>query len=201
MYHKQFCILSCALVILSCSCSSAKHIVTKYYTKNGAALDSIAASYKVLNRKKPFSLQFTNKHFNRISIDIITDSIKYVYAFDVEEPRFKDTLSKYGLNAAGITELVRGMQSVRCTWINNLSYNSGSGAEAVTFMSIRQVSTNYPFVPPKYYILIWFSRPQYFDSEGRLLTGRKLKQVRKINNDIFRRVNDKVCYTVSSSFR
>src|SRR5687767_6896723 len=88
-----------AVTILFCSCSSTQQISVKYYEKNETVLDSIEASYKVLSAVKPFALQFTNKKFNEVSIDIITDSLRYVYAFTVGEPRFSDTLKKYGLNA------------------------------------------------------------------------------------------------------
>jgi len=58
-----------------------------------------------------------------------------------------------------------------------------------------------PFKNAKYYILTYFQQPQYFDSEGQLLERRKLRRLRKINGDIFKRINDKVCYTVSVKFR
>jgi hypothetical protein len=68
-------------------------------------------------------------------------------------------------------------------------------------MSIKPVALKAPFSYAKYYILTYFQQPQYFDAEGRLLERRKLRRLRKINGDIFKRINDKVCYTVSARFR
>jgi hypothetical protein len=113
----------------------------------------------------------------------------------------KDTLTRYGLNAKGISVLVGNMKAIKCTWVNNLDYYVDGVKHYMIFMSIRQRSFSGPFIPMKYYILTYFPRQQYFDKEGRLLDRRREKRLRKINGDIFYRINDKVCYTVSSSFR
>ena len=68
-------------------------------------------------------------------------------------------------------------------------------------MSIRPVAIHLPFTYEKFYILTFYAQPQYFDSEGRLLERRRLRKLRKINDEIFRRINDKVCYTISERFR
>ncbi len=183
------------------SCSTPRSVSTKYYQKHETELDKIETVYKQLYKLKPFSLQFTNKNFDEVALEIMTDSIKYVYTFLINEPRLNDTLRKYGMNLKGTADLISRMKAVKCTWINNLDYNSETGMQSLVFMSIRQLSANLPFVPPKYYILAYFNKPQYYDSEGRLLTGRRLRKTSKINGDVFWRINDKVSYTVSSSFR
>jgi len=165
-------------------------------------LNSIETSYKIFYRQKPFALQFTDRTFKTVSIDIMTDSLKYVYVFGLnEKERMNDTLLKYGLNLSGVRKLITEMKSIKCTWINNLDYYVDAKKRDMIFMSIRQKSLNLPFVSPKYYILAYFATPQYFDEQGRLLDGRKLRRLRKIHGDIFQRINDKVCYTVSKSFR
>ena len=93
------------------------------------------------------------------------------------------------------------MRSIRCIWINNLDYYTNNQKNSLVFMSIRNVAIHLPFTNEKYYILTFYPQPQYFDSEGRLLANRRLRKLRKINDDIFRRINDKVCYTISERFR
>ncbi len=189
------------VVLVVCSCSTSKSVSTNYYQKHGPALDNIEALYKGLYKQKPFSLQFTNKNFDEIALEIMTDSIKYVYTFGTNESRLNDTLRKYGINQKGTADLISRMKAVKCTWINNMDYNSEAGLQSLVFMSIRELSANLPFIPVKYYILAYFNKPQYYDKEGRLLTGRKLRKTSKINGDFFWRINDKVSYTVSTSFR
>ena len=53
----------------------------------------------------------------------------------------------------------------------------------------------------KYYTLTFYKQPQYFDAEGRLLDKKNRKKLRIVNNEIFWRINDRVCYTISNHFR
>ncbi|MES2374321.1 MAG: hypothetical protein V4557_17215 [Bacteroidota bacterium] len=192
--------LLCAAALM-CSCASRKVFSTNYYTENEKTLTSIEQLYKNINQQKHFSIAFTDKSFEYISLEILTDSIKYIYEFNIKEPRLQDTLLKYGLPVKDIADLVTQMSSIRCIWINNLDYYVNGQKRSLVFMSIRHVAINLPFTSEKYYILTFYAQPQYFDSEGRLLAGRRLRKLRIINGDVFQRINDKVCYTVSERFR
>ena len=193
-------VLFCAIGLL-CSCASRKVFLTNYYHDNEKTLTVIEQSFRKLYDQKRFSVGFTDFSFNDISLEIITDSIKYIYEFETQEPRFRDTLNKYGLPVQGITELIRQMKSIKCIWINNLDYYTNNQKRSLVFMSIKPAVIHVPFTPEKYYILTFFSQPQYYDNEGNLLAGRKLRKLRKINDDVFMRVNDKVAFTKSNRFR
>jgi hypothetical protein len=119
----------------------------------------------------------------------------------MNEPRLTDTLLRFGMNAAGVTAITRQMQSIRCAWINESDYYVDGRKHSLILMSVKPVALKRPFVYAKYYVLTYFPQPQYFDSEGRLLQKRKLNELRKINGEIFRRINSKVCYTISGRFR
>jgi hypothetical protein len=184
------------------SCSSARKISSGYYHKNAKVLDNMEVTYRELYRQKPFALQFTDKSFEAVSIDILTDTIKYVYVFNPgEKERMNDTLRKYGISIPGLNKLISQMKEIKCNWINMLDYYVDAAKHNMIFMSIRPVEWTAPFIPPKYYIVTYFSTQQYFDKEGRLLDKRRTRRLRKINGDIFYRITDKVCYTVSASFR
>ena len=194
-------LLLLCIIALLCSCASRKVISSNYFYENEKTLTVIEQSYKALYRQNPFSLAFTDKSFNYISLEIITDSIKFIYEFEINEPRLQDTLAKYHLSAIAVTGLITQMRSIHCIWINNLDYYVTDQKRSLVFMSIRQVSTQIPFTAEKYYVLTFYSQPQYFDKEGRLLAGRRLRKLRIINGDIFYRINDRVCYTISEQFR
>lgn len=183
------------------SCNSTKRISTKYFYENEKVLNDIEHSFKGLYKQKPFSIEFTDHSFNFVSLEIITDTLKYIYEFGIDESRLRDTLAKYDLNEKGIMELIKQMRSIHCTWINNLDYYVDEQKNSLIFISMRPVALSRPFTNKKYYILTYFSQPQYFDSEGKLLVKRQRKRVRKINNEVFWRINDKVCYTISGRFR
>lgn len=194
-------ILFFAVAAIICSCNSTKKISSKYYYQNEEVLNNIEHSFKILYQQKPFSIEFTDRSFNFVSIEIITDSLKYIYEFGINETRLKDTLVKYDLNEKGIADLITQMRSIHCTWINNLDYYVDEKMNSLIFISMRPVALSKPFTNKKYYVLTYFSQPQYFDSEGKLLVKKQRKRVRKINGEIFRRINDKVCYTIAGRFR
>jgi hypothetical protein len=194
-----FCLFG--ILLMLSSCATKKMFSSKYYYHNEKALTDIEQSYKSLNDQKPFSIGFTDKSFHYISLEIITDTIKYIYEFEVTEPRLQDTLHKYQLPIQGIIELVKKMQLLQCIWINKLNYYDNNQKRSLIFMSIRKAVFQLPFTTEKYYILTFYPQPQYYDSVGNLLSKRQLQKIRKINGDTFRRINDKVAYTVSNKFR
>ena len=185
-------------VLHSCS---PRNISTKYYVQNKTTLDKIEQSYSKLYRQKPFIVGFTDKRFENISLEIITDSLTYIYDFKLNEKRLSDSLLKYNLNSTAITELINEMRSIRCTWVNNFDYYADTVKKSLVFLSIKPVGLSRPFSNKKYYIITYFSQKQYYDKEGRLVNNRKQRQLQKLNGDIFKRINDRVSYTVSSTYR
>ena len=185
-------------IFLSCS---PRTISTNYYDQNKDVLDRIEESYAKLYQQNPFTIAFTDKYFQTISLEIITDSLTYIYEFNVSEKRIKDSLEKYQLNVPATMELIREMRSIRCTWINNFDHYVDGKKKSLIFMSIKPVGLNSFFSKKRYYILTYFSQPQYYDKAGRLLDNRKQRQLQRLNGEIFRRINDKVSYTISSNYR
>ena len=187
------------ILVQATSCTSLN--ITNYYRKNQSTLDSIEAVYHQAYEKKPFSLEFTDRPFNRLSIELVTDTLTYIYEYTVGEPRLQDTLLRYGYDTAAINNLIANMRSMECTWIDNLDYYTEERKHSLIYITLWPRIFNSPFANKKYYILTYFQQPQYFDSDGRLLVGRRLRRIRRINAEVFRRINDKVAYTISDRFR
>ena len=188
----------CTCLLFSCS---PKNISTRYYYENEKVLDRIEESYKALYPLGPFNVGFTDREFKTVSLEIITDTLSYIYEFNIEEPRLSDTLTAYNLNAAKINALIKQMHDIRCTWINHSDYYVDEKKHTLILMSIKPVALKSLFSYAKYYVLTYFPQPQYFDSEGRLLDKRTLRRLRKINGEVFKRINSKVCYSVTGHFR
>lgn len=201
--HSKFHHILILLGIISacCSCTSVKTFTTNYYRENEKTLSAIESSFKKSYEQKAFSVGFNDYSFNYISLEIKTDSIKYIYEFEIHETRLQDSLKKYQMPAEAIMDLIKKMRSIKCTWINQLDYYSNEQKKSLVYISIHPVHFRLPFTSEKYFILTYYSQPQYFDNEGVLLASRRVRKLRKINGDIFHRINDKVCYTISESFR
>ena len=184
---------------LACSCTSLN--ITNYYRKHQNTLDGISRVYQSAWHAHHFSIEFTNRSFDQLSLEFDTDTLTYIYEFTFGEPRMQDSILKFGYDTAAINSLVSGMRSMECTWINNLDYYSDTTRHSLVYISLWPRAFNLPFANKKYYILTYFSQPQYFDPEGNLMTGRRLRRIRKINGETFKKINDRVCYTISAQFR
>jgi hypothetical protein len=182
------------------SCSP-KNISANYYYQHEKVLDNIEESYKQLYQQQAFTIAFTDRAFKTISLEIITDTLSYIYGFDIEEPRLTDTLAVYHFQVSKILDLVQLMRSIQCTWINKLDYYVDEKKNTLILMSIKPVVPGTPFSYKKYYSLTYFPKAQFFDSTGQLLDKRNVRRVRKIKGEVFKRINDKVCYTISGNFR
>ena len=190
------------LVVIGFLLGSCRSInISKYYSEHEPILNKLQQSYKAQYNSKPFSLEYIDKSFTHISVEIFTDSLKYIYVFEHDELRLKDTLEKYHLSSGGVSELLTEMRLVHCNWINNLDYYVDRKKNSLVFMSFRSFGFHFPFKREKYYILTYFPQPQYYDSKGRLLDKRELRKIRKINEDVFKRINEKVAYTISDRYR
>lgn len=191
--------LSIFAILLLSSCTSLN--ITNYYRKHQNTLDGMASVYQKAWHTHHFSIEFTDRSFDHVSLELDTDTLTYIYEFAIGEDRMQDSILKYSYDTAAINNLIFNMRSMECTWINNLDYYTDTARHSLVYISLWPRAINLPFVNKKYYILTYFSRPQYFDSEGNLLTGRRLRHIRKINGETFKKINDKVCYTISAQFR
>ncbi|MES1226575.1 MAG: hypothetical protein ABUT20_64465 [Bacteroidota bacterium] len=197
----QLIILFLLSVLFLFSCKAPKGFAKSYYKKNETILTGIEETYRTLYKQKPFSIEFSDRSFKYISIEFITDSLKYIYEFSLDETDLKDSLTKFGYDAKAIVSLISNMKSIECTWINNLDYFTNGKRKSLIFISIRPRRLDIPYNTKKYYILTFYPQPQYYDKEGRLLEGRRLRKLRRLNEETFWRINDKVCYTLSDRFR
>jgi len=153
------------------SCTSLN--ITNYYHKHQSTLDSIESDFKKAYQEKPFSIEFTDRPFNHVSLELMTDSLTYIYEFGVGERRMDDSLRKYGFNVPAIDALITKMRSVECTWVNNLDYYNDEKKQSLIYISLWPRIFNSPFVNKKYYILPYSRLSQALHSEGNLLAGRR----------------------------
>lgn len=185
-------------IFFSCS---PRNVSSRYYYENEKALDRIEETYKSLYPKGPFTVGFTDKDYKIVSLEIIKDTVSYIYEFNIDEPRLIDTLVAYKLNAGKITTLIKEMNSIRCTWINQADYYVDEKKQSLIYMSIKPVALQGPLSSAKYYILTYFEQPQYYDKEGNLLDKKTVRRIRKFKGDTYKRINSKVAYSVSGTFR
>ena len=195
------CYIFFSIIQFALSSCSTKIVSNNYYQEHKGTVDSIERRYEKLNPQKPFSLAYTDKKFNIISVEMISDTLTRIYEFNIHEKRLADTLLKYNYDTAGIYYLVRKMQEAKVTWINSFDYYVNDQPQQLIILSIKPKTVRYIFSPPKYIALSYFRTPQYFDEKGRLLDGRRTKEVRKIKGQVFYKITDRICYTITEKYR
>ena len=183
------------------SCSPSNHFTARYYEENKEALTSIRDLYKTCYAAKPFSVEFKDKNFRYISFEILNDTMRYIYNFDLEEPFLADTLDKYKYDTKDIVCLIDDMRRIRCTWISKLDYYENREKKNLVFISVRHNKLKSFTKGEKYYALAFFNERQYFDEKGRLTDKSEKKRMREINGQVFRKITDQICYAITGNFR
>ncbi|HEX7902724.1 MAG TPA: hypothetical protein VF487_02515 [Chitinophagaceae bacterium] len=183
------------------SCSTAMKFPTRYYNEHKGILDSIRYNYESAYDKKPFHIQFKDKRFRYISFEMLSDTFRYIYNFDLEAHDFADTLYKYNYNTPQIISLIADMSSIRCIWISHLDYYENRQKKNLVFISMRHNQLESFFKGEKYYALAFFNERQFFDKQGRLTDKSERKRMREINGQVFHKITDRICYAITGNFR
>lgn len=199
--HITIILLLLALSSLLSACSYSRRFSNSYYKENDSLFQSIHQRFVQLHRQRPFSLAVEDKNFQEIGLEIITDTIKYVYHFHMDEPRLIDTLSKYRFDTKGMSALINDMLQLHCTWITNLDYYETRQRKFLVFISVRHKKLKSFPRSEKYFTLAFFDQPQPYDNHGRLIDKQDGKSLHRINAGLFRRIDDKICYSLSANFR
>lgn len=192
-----------SLVLFLCGCTISKLYPENYYAKHKELLHQTESTYKKASGKKSFALGFTSLDFSSISIELKTDTVRYIYDFLVDDQSMNDTLQKLGYDVAAIQTIIANMKTVKSTWINTLDYYVDGNPQSLSFLSIpvKQFSFFPLLQKRKYYVYTFYNQPQSYDSLGRLLDKKHTRRLRKVNGQHFYRINDRVSYTISGKFR
>ena len=185
------------------ACTVSKIYPVAYYEQNKETLHDIEQLYAQAAGKGQLALVFADMDFTKLSLEFRTDTVRYIYDFNYREAWVNDSLYKFGYDTSLVQKIITDMRTIKCTWINTLDYYVEGNKKLLLFVSVpvKQFSLFPTFQKSKYYLFNFYKQPQYYDEEGRLLDKKKLSRLRKVNNEVFLRITDKVCYTVAGKFR
>ena len=165
---RQYFHIVLLIALVAASCNHSRKFTRNYYTENEKTINDIRDRYTRLYDAHPFSLELKDRYLRRIGLEIITDSIKYIYAFNLNEPYLTDTLRKYNFDINAIGDLIIDMQKAHCTWITNLDYYEKRNRKELMFISVRHKALESFLKPEKYFTLALFNEPQPVDEKKRL---------------------------------
>ncbi len=199
--RKQFFIPLAIIVLAGTSCSYSKKFTEDYYIENEEMLVSIKQRFRSHYQERPFSIEIKDKAAEQVGLEIITDTVRYIYTFHVNDPALADTMRKYQFNIPFMFDLIDDMRKTHCTWLTNLDYFEDLKKQHLVFLSIRHYRLESLFKKDKYFTLAFFENPQPYDQKGRLLDRANRKELRRINGAVLFRMKDKTAYALSSDFR
>lgn len=182
-------------------CFPSQKFTYNYYQQNEKALQRIKQQYERLSKDRPFSIEFKDKGFTKIGLEIITDSIRYIYVFDSDSRALTDTLRKYHFDERAVNDLIYDMRQNFCTWITTLDFYEKRQKKHLVFLTIRHKDLTAKWKDEKYFTLAFFSSRQLYDHKNRLLDKDLATQKRSINGEIFYKVNDSIAYAYTGHFR
>jgi hypothetical protein len=203
MNNLKASLIFCVALISLSSCTVSKTYPIEYYEQHKTTMAEMQDLYNKATRQKLLAIAFYDLDFNDISLELKTDTVRYIYDFYYGEKRINDSLFKFGYDTSLVQQLIKDMRMIGCSWINTLDYYVDGNKKLLLFMSapVKQFSLIPVLQKRKYYLFNFYAQPQYYDEQGRLLDKRTVRRLRKVNSEVFRRITDKVCYTVSGKFR
>lgn len=199
--YRNTCYAFVLIALSMASCSTQKQISKEYFTGNEAQFYNVKDLFVKLYQEKPFAIAYTDKKFNEIGFEILTDSLKYLYYFDLTQINFRDTLQKFGYNEQRILQLLSDLKTLNCTWISDLDYYENYQKKSLVLMSFRNSVGKARLKSQRYCVLAFFERSQPADGNGIFLDRANRKRHREIMGYQLYKINDKLGYAITKKFR
>lgn len=152
---KRFAIAFVCLVALLNACGIQKNFPEKFYAQNETKLEQIKDDFKRLYKEHPFSVLFEEKTFTGLSFEFNEDTIRYIYHFNINDPRFTDSLVAHRYNPVAIKQLLHKMQAIQCTWITHLDYYENLQPRSLVQMTVRNKALNNKIKGESYCTLVF----------------------------------------------
>jgi hypothetical protein len=174
-------IVVAAALLSSCAASKEKK-TGKYYFENEQAIQEIISIYKGLYKHQPFSLGFSDRSYEHIGMDIITDTVRYAIDNLQSMQIFREAVYAFEYDTVEIRKLYKKMYDIKCIWIGTSDIYYKGKREDVIFMTFRSVRFGNPFMDRKYYTLVIFD-PRFINAE----TDRLIREVgyKNVKNEIY----------------
>lgn len=182
--------LCVTLLVVSFSCVAPQRKSEKYYYENESKIKSVVKKYDSLYDIKPFSIGFTDKSFEYITVEVETDTIRYAFNNETGEEYLYKTITHFDYDTSLMISLLKEMRSIECLWLGKSYFYFNDRKEDVTFLSFKSISINKPFQENKYYMLAFF--------DENFVKRQTKKRFQKYN---LQPIKDNVFYTISDQFR
>jgi hypothetical protein len=177
------------MAVLFSSCAASKEKKTgKYYYENEKDIQEIISLYKGLYNHQPFSLGFSDRSYEHVGMDIITDTVRYAIDNLQSMDIFREAVYLFNYDTVSIRKLYKKMYDIKCIWVGTTDTYYKGKKENVIFLTFRSVRFGNPFLDRKYYSLVIFD-PKFINEE----TDRIIREdgFKKVKNEIYFKIGEK----------
>ncbi|MFT3904548.1 MAG: hypothetical protein QM727_15355 [Niabella sp.] len=188
-------------MVLMTSCAYNKEYFKSFYLTNENNFSELRETYEDMYAANPFSIMFEDKKFKFISFERLTDSVKYVYQFDLSANDFADTLHKYHYKTDEMLRFVSELKHIGCTWITRLDYYEKYKPRYLEFMAVRHKKLNKLLKGERYCTYTFFDRAHPYDDKNRFLDRTDRRGLLMVNNSRIFRIKDSVGYAIVKHYR
>lgn len=175
--------------LLMMSCNVQEKLSRKYYLSKKTDLKQINEAYDKLYKINPFILNFTDAQFKKYSVEVSTDTVRYVYNTSIMNFSVADSLKRFGLTITDLKKLGEQMFRSKCICVAKHSFYLEEKEYPANWLYFKQ-SKSGMFKESRYHVLIFFQKGLTDSNRKTFLEKQKLMQLDK---DVF--------YTISNRFK
>ncbi len=186
---KIFSVFLCFVLLSSCVVNTHRKS-EDFYFDNEDKIKKLVADYEKLYAIQPFEFGFSDKRFKYYTIQMYTDSIRYIYNTETGSDLIFEEMRQSKLNREDLTSIAMQIKDLRCLWIGKSDLYLDGKKTVSTNLSFRSVMFSTPFSENKYYILAFF--------DGEIPNSKAKRRLRKYS---YRSIDDDVFFTISTRFR
>jgi hypothetical protein len=179
----------CATCLLITGCKAPEKLSKKYYLSHSNELNQINSAYNKLYKTCPFILNFTDTRFRHNSIEISTDSVRYIYNTSIMNFSIADSIKKFGLSYKAIKSLGESMVRTRCISVARHSFYEGGQEFSANFLFFKQAKAGM-FKESRYHVIIFFNEVL---NPSIIKTFTEKQDLQQLGDNVF--------YTVSNRFK
>ncbi len=170
-------------------CHMQEKLSNKYYLSNETALKQINNEYNKLYQINPFILNFTDAQFKKYSVEVSTDSVRYVYNTSIMNFSVADSIKRFGLSITDLKKLGEKMFRSKCICVARHSFYLDEKEYPANWLYFKQARSGM-FKESRYHVLIFFQKGLTEENRTTFIEKQELMQLDK---DVF--------YTISNRFK
>lgn len=181
--------ISFVAIVLFASCRTPEKLSKSYYVLHKNELKTIIETYNQLYEIKPFILGFSDARYRKYSLEVSTDTVRYVYNTSIMQFSVADSIKRFGFDSSHMKKLGQMMRKSKCICVARHFFYWDNKEYAANWLFFRQSGSGL-FKERRYHVLIFFKDALPENARKEFIEQQKLEPL-----------EDNVFYTVSNLFK